>query len=120
MDHLWVERRGTLTVVHLGVEYSALDMDQLKDLQAFLLRLAEEKEKPRLLFDLGNTDYFGSGFINVLVQCYRSIGKRRGQFALCQVSSNLVAELKACRLHELWPVYKSHEQAIERMQEFSG
>jgi anti-sigma B factor antagonist len=113
MEHLWVERRGSLSVVHFGVEYGSCSWDKLEETETFLLRLADDVTPPSLLLDFTNTDYFGSEFINVLVRCHKRISLRRGRFSLCCAQSELMRELETTRLNELWPIYDTRDQAFE-------
>jgi anti-anti-sigma factor len=113
MDHLRVEQRGSLRVVHFGVEYGSCNWVKLKETEEFLLRLAEEVTPPCLLLDFTNTDYFGSEFISVLLRCYKRINQRQGRFSLCGAQSDLLQELETTRLNELWTIYDTYDQALE-------
>ena len=113
MEHLWIERRGSLSVVHFGVEYGSCSWDKLKETEESLLRLADEVTPPHLLLDFTNTDYFGSEFINVLLRCHKRISLRQGRFSLCCAQSDLMNELETTRLNELWPIYDTRDQAFE-------
>ena len=113
MDHLRIEQRGSLSVVHFGVEYGSCSWDKLAETEESLLRLADEVTPPYLLLDFTNTDYFGSEFISVLLRCYKRINRRQGRFSLCCVQSDLMKELETTRLNELWAIYDTRDQALE-------
>ncbi|MDA1055988.1 MAG: STAS domain-containing protein [Planctomycetota bacterium] len=114
---LWIEKQGAVTVVHFGVQYGSLDVDVLRDVQRRLLGLAEETDVPFLLLDFGDADYFGGGFLSVLVRCHGLIKQRGGQIALCRVRPVLRDLLRIVRLDSLWLIYDSHQQGIQALSQ---
>ena len=116
MEQVWIEKHGALTVVHFGEEYRSSHFDLLQQLRKRLEQLADDIDPPVLMLDLLNTDYFGAGFISVLVDCYARIKRRDGQFALCRLRHHLVEEFEVTNLHRLWPIYATRNQGIEALK----
>lgn len=111
------ERQGPVTVVYVGPDDGSLRFDVLQELRRCLLQLAAEVDPPNLLIDLGETNFFGGGFMGTLCRCYHLISERGGQFALCNVQPYLLEELKTARLHTLWKLYPTRQQALCAMED---
>ena len=115
MEAVDVEKQGSVTVVSLSRQYESVDFAGLREIQGLLLQLAEKADPTCLLVDMKHTDYFGSGFIGVLLRCYSLVKKLGGRFALCNVCPILREELETTQLTSIWNVYECREEALAAM-----
>lgn len=76
MDQLWSETCGAITIVHFEADYTSLAPEQLAGIRECLFGLTAFVQVPWLLFDLGNTEFFGSAFVNLLVACHQHVHSR--------------------------------------------
>ena len=106
---------GKVTVAEIGPEFEALDEDILHRVRDFLLDLADHADPPYLVIDLSNTEYFGSGFIEVLFRVWNRMQRRRGRLALCSLRPYCAEVLKIARLDTVWSIYPTREAAVEAL-----
>lgn len=113
----WVEIHGRTTIVHLQRDYGSTQVEALRDAENLLLNANLDSERPKLLLDMGGTDYFGSEFLSILVRCHQRISDLGGRLAICRANCNLMAELAAANLDILLPVYDTRAEALRGLGE---
>jgi anti-anti-sigma factor len=106
------ENHGATQVVHLGSKYDSLDEALLQEIQRFLLSCADSQETRNMVVDLCNTDYFGSGFIEVLFRAYNRIKRKGGKFALSGLKPNPKKVIQVSRLDRIWQLYATADEAV--------
>ncbi len=120
MDNLWTEEDHSVTVVHLAGEYGSVDVHYLAHVEGMLFRAASACKPPLLLLDFQQTDYFGAGFISVLLRTYDLLMHRSaGVFALCGLNPELQNEVEILRLDDVWRLYDSCDEGISNVQSMS-
>ena len=67
------------------------------------------------MIDLGNTVYFGSSTISVLLRIWRSVAEREGQMLLCNTSSEEDEILRVVHLDRLWPIVENRTVALDTL-----
>ena len=106
-----------VTVVALGPEYENLDEPLLDRLRSAILDAADRADPPRLLVDLSHTKFFGSSFIEILVEAWKRIRERGGVFSLCGVDMYCADVLRVTRLDQVWPMYPTRDEAVQALSE---
>ena len=76
---------------------------------------ASDAESPGLMLDMGETEYFGCGFIRVLLRCLRQARKIHKTFALCRLRVLPGDVLKTTRVCALCETFETREEALEAM-----
>jgi anti-anti-sigma factor len=75
-------RQENITVIDLGPEYSGLDENNLGKIAQQIIELAKHATPPLVVFDLSQTDLFGSYFIQFLIRTWKLVKKRGGTVVL--------------------------------------
>ncbi len=108
-----IQVKDGVTVVLLGPGYEKLSEHLMDHLREVLLRCCEEANPPRVVIDLSHTTFFGSSFIEILVQFWKRISERDGgDFAICGLTANCAEVLHITQLDSLWNVFPSQSEAI--------
>lgn len=110
-----IEQDRGVTVIALGPEYENLDEPQLERVRTTLLDAAEKADPPLAVLDLSHTKFFGSAFIEILVEAWNRLEKRGGRFCLCGVTTYCAEVLRVTRLDQLWPMYSTRDEAVEAL-----
>lgn len=104
-----------MTVVALGPEYENLDEPLLDRLRTAILEAARRADPPRLLVDLSHTKFFGSAFIEILVEAWKRVRERGGVFSLCGVAPYCADVLRVTRLDQVWVMYATRDEAVRAL-----
>jgi anti-anti-sigma factor len=120
LDQLATEKYGSVCVVRPEGECASGDWEGLAELRRTLDGLANQDDRPRVLIDLSETTYLGSGAINELVRCYRRVQLRDGEFAVCGARPWIRQILEATCLDLVWTMYPTRESALTRMGKSGG
>lgn len=108
----FVERHDKSLVIAPLVKGGMFEYSRLHLESNALLRKLDDPEVGTLVLDLGRVDYSGSELIGVIVKLARKMGDRGGQVYLCRVSASMHDVLRKMRLHKLWPIVDSPEDAL--------
>ena len=112
MQSIDVTCENSVTVVTLGPEYESIFGAELGHFQD-VISLADSVEPPLMVMDLRHSNYFGSGFLGVLVQMAKQIKKRPGgQFGVCQVTGLCRDILIGTRMEHYFDLFDTREDAI--------
>ena len=65
-----------------------------------------------LVIDLGGGDYLGTAMLGAVVKLWKRVSQRGGRLALCNVSDNVAQVLRVTKLHTIWPIYGTRDQAL--------
>jgi anti-anti-sigma factor len=55
--------------------------------------------------------------LGAIVKLWKRVCQRGGRLALCNVSENVSQVLHITKLHAIWPIYGSREQALSAVGE---
>lgn len=111
-----VSRDRGATVIALGPEYENLDEPLLERLRSFILDAADRADPPRVVLDLSHTKFFGSAFLEILVQAWNRLRDRPGgRLALSGLSPYCADVVRVTRLDRVWPMYASRAEAVEQL-----
>ena len=111
-----IEVRNGVTVVQLGPDYDSLGDSRLDELNDVLLKCAQTADPPKVVIDLSHTAFFGSSFLEVLLQMWKILSEREGNaFALSGLNDNCAEVLHVTQLDSLWKVFDTQHEAIEAL-----
>ena len=82
--------------------------------KAIMERLATGQVK-NVIIDLHKTDYYGSTALGYFLKFWKRIRQKGGHMALCNVSEHEKEILRVTKLHHLWPICSSRQDAMRRM-----
>lgn len=77
-----------------------------------LLEVLSLSEPTNLVIDMQHGDYAGSAFIAAVVRLWKRTAQNGGRLALCHVSENAAQILRMTKLHTVWPIYVSRDEAL--------
>jgi anti-anti-sigma factor len=77
-----------------------------------LLDFIIHSEHTNLIIDLRNADQLGTVVLGSVVRLWKRVAQRGGRLALCNVSENVVQVLRVTKLHAVWPIYATREEAL--------
>ncbi len=105
-----------VTVIQLGPGYETLNEHLMDDLREVLMESVCKADPPVVLVDLSHTAFFGSSFIEILVQMWKQISVREGgSFALCGLNENCLEVLQVTHLISLWQVFDTQQAAVNAL-----
>jgi anti-anti-sigma factor len=108
-----------ITFVTPGPRYESIADDLLVNFED-ALDLAKTVEPPRMVLDLSHTTYFNSRFLGLLLRFSNRLGQREGRFGVCNVTKLCREVITASRLHQLFDVMETREEAIAAYSKDSG
>jgi anti-anti-sigma factor len=97
-------------LIHLGSLHEPEIAHETQDLLDFI-----NKSNPiptNLVIDLAQGDYLGTAMLGAVVKLWKRVSQRGGRLALCNVSENILQVLRVTKLHAIWPIYASRDQAL--------
>jgi anti-anti-sigma factor len=111
-----VVRQSGVTILRAGPDYESLDDPVMRKFGEALMREAGEADPPRLVVDLGEMEYVGSAFLELLVRAWKRLKPRGGLMALCEAQPFCIEVLESTRLDSLWPAYPSRDEAVAALK----
>jgi anti-anti-sigma factor len=105
--------QGTCLVRLAQAEYGSLDTAKLPRLRELLAYLAEWSDAPRLVLDLSNVQYFGAGFVGVLVDTWHLLRQAGRRLALCGLTPYCARLIRVMHLEKLFDVEYPPESALD-------
>ena len=97
-------------IMHLGSLHEPEIVHETQDLLDFI-----NKSNPiptNLVIDLARGDYLGTAMLGAVVKLWKRVSQRGGRLALCNVSDNVTQVLRVTKLHAIWPIYGTRDQAL--------
>jgi anti-anti-sigma factor len=94
-------------------EYGSLDAAKLARLRELLAYLAARSDARRLVLDLSNVQYFGAGFVGVLVDMWHLLSQAGRRVALCGLTPYCARLIRVMQLEKLFDVEHPPESALD-------
>lgn len=85
-----------------------------------LLKAINHSGPTNLVIDLQSGTYLGTAFLGATVRLWKRIGERGGRLALCNVAPQVLELLRITKLHTIWPVYGSRDEALRAVAGHAG
>jgi anti-anti-sigma factor len=82
--------------------------------KAILDRFVKEQLK-NVIVDLHKTDYYGSSALGFFLKLWKKVRQQGGHMALCNISEHEKEILRVMKMHHLWPICASRQDALRRM-----
>ncbi len=112
MQSIDITCENGVTVVTLGPAYESIFGAELGHFQE-VIDLADAVDPPSLVMDLRHSNYFGSGFLGILVQMAKQIKKRPGgQFGVCHVTGLCRDIIIGTRMEHYFDLFETRQDAI--------
>ena len=108
------EARGNTLVlnpiIHLGSLHEPEIAHETQELLDFINR--SDPIPTNLVIDLALGEYLGTAMLGAVVKLWKRVSQRGGRLALCNVSDNVTEVLRVTKLHAIWPIYGTRDQAV--------
>lgn len=116
-----VRFESNVTVVTLGSEFEAIDYTAI-DQFAEVLELASAVDPPKMVVNLGQTQYMDSAFLGLLFQIRsRLLARPGGRFGISNALPHCRDIFRVTRLDTLFELFDTCEEAVsEFASEFDG
>jgi anti-anti-sigma factor len=77
-----------------------------------LLEIINSSGPLNVVLDLANDDYLGTAMIGAIVRLWKRVALRGGRLGLCHVSDTVYQVLRVTKLHAVWPIYATRDEAL--------
>ncbi|MEM7233905.1 MAG: STAS domain-containing protein [Planctomycetota bacterium] len=100
-----------------GVVVLSFDRGCLREEKQILTTLAslskhiEERDKPRIVLDMGNVEYLSSAGLGQLVGLLKRARANNGDFKLCRLQNAIRELFDVMRLNTIFDLYESVDEA---------
>jgi anti-anti-sigma factor len=116
-NYVQVLRDGPVTVLELGTKCKMIEEVILESVGQELLQAAVAAEPPLVVIDLSQTEFFGSGFIEVLFRVWNRIQQKPGgKLSLCGLQPYCREVLEVTHLDKLWPLHAARADAVKALR----
>jgi anti-sigma B factor antagonist len=103
------EKAGDVTIVVLPGEQ--LDASNAKDFKRDIAAVLEPCGK--FVFDLGGLQFIDSSGLGAILSCLRRLNADGGDLKLCGMSKPVRALFELVRMHKIFDIYGTKEEAIK-------
>jgi len=107
--NITLDNKEDLTVLRLHEE--RLDAHNSQEFKDYLLRLLEGGSKA-LVLDLSDVHFVDSSGLGALLAGHKNAGLRDGRFALSGVQDRVRSMFELTRLHRVFEIHQSVEEAL--------
>jgi len=70
------------------------------------------EDKTRVVLDMTSIAFVDSSGLGALIACLREASGRKGDFKLCAMSKTVRALFELMRMHNVFNIYESREEAV--------
>lgn len=77
-----------------------------------LLEMINQTWGTAVILDLAGSDYLGTALLGAVVRLWKRVSQRGGRLALCRVSGPVHDTLRITKLHTVWPIFDTREEAL--------
>jgi|SRR5579872_4150216 len=106
------ESLGNTLVLNPLIHLGSLHEPEIVHETDELLELINRSPSSNLVIDLARGDYLGTAMLGAVVKLWKRISQRGGRMALCNVSENVAQVLRITKLHAVWPIYGTRDEAL--------
>jgi anti-anti-sigma factor len=109
------EWRETTLILHAAGPLGSLHENEIDREMAELISLLNGKGPFAVVIDLAHSDYLGTALLGALVKLWKRISQQKGNMAMCNVSDQVYQVLRITKLHAVWPICYTREDALIRI-----
>lgn len=110
-----VKRHGDIAVITPSPQIENLAETLIKPAAQMVLAPLKEDPPTNMIVDLSAVRYFGSAFIQFLLQCHLLVKARGSELVLAGVNPRIRELLRTTALDTLWALYDSSQEAVEAL-----
>jgi anti-sigma B factor antagonist len=103
------ERDPSSGILCIYLQQNVLDASNANDIRG-VLKQALENEKAAII-DLSEVDFVDSSGLGVLLSCLRQSNEAEQELALCCLQTSVQSLFELVRMHRLFRIYSTKEQA---------
>lgn len=103
---------NNITIIKLA---GRLDAHPAEEIENTLLKLIDQGNK-KILLNLENIEYLGSSGIRVFLSVKKKLQEQNGELKICNMSSASVKILKAMEIFNMFDIYTTDKEAIDKFQ----
>jgi anti-sigma B factor antagonist len=103
-----VDQIGEVTVVTIPVD--ELDAGNTEDFKRDIAPVLQAGS--RLVFDLSGVRFVDSSGLGAMLSCLRQVSARNGDLKLCGMSAQVRALFELVRMHRIFDIYATREEAV--------
>jgi anti-sigma B factor antagonist len=103
-----VDTTGDVAVVRVPIE--ELDASNVGEFKRDMAPVLEANTK--LVFDLHRLRFTDSSGLGAFISCLRHVNARSGDVKLCSMSPQVRAVFELTRLHRIFDIYSTPEEAV--------
>ena len=81
-----------------------------------LVNFIQQSGPLNLIFDLQNGEYLGTALIGAIVRLWKRVALAGGRMALCAISDPVFQILRITKLHTVWPIYTTRDEALASVE----
>lgn len=112
MSKIKIEEQIGGTILHLSGQF--IGGEETDDLKNALTEIAE-KQKSKLIIDLGDVSYLNSTALGVLISAHSNFAKRDGEIILCNVSKTIENIFVITKLSLVFNIEETLKDAIKKL-----
>ncbi len=109
-----IKKTGDVTLIELPGR--ALDASNARDFKAAVLPLLEPSAK--LVIDMGKLEFVDSTGLGAMVACLRQVHGVQGEIKLCQLTKPVRALFELVRMHRVFEIFNTAEEAQQSYSAF--
>jgi anti-anti-sigma factor len=110
-----------ITIIEMDETYNALEEEPIEALSNLLLTEVENNRgRPLLLLDFGQTVYMGSRVLEILFRTWKRLKDRKGRMVLCSVQPFCAEVLQITHLDRIWDILPDRQAAIAALRADTG
>lgn len=89
----------------------SLQADIDRELNQVLEQLLQSGAR-HMVIDLQNSHHFGTAMLGGMVRLWKRVCTHGGHLALCNVDDDLLNVLRFTKLHMIWPIHGTRQEAL--------
>jgi anti-anti-sigma factor len=110
-----VEVSGETLIITPQKDLSELAYESIETSGKTILDRFVKEQLKNVIVDLHKTDYYGSSALGFFLKLWKRVRQQNGHMALCNISEHEKEILRVMKLHHLWPICSSRQDALRRM-----
>jgi anti-anti-sigma factor len=111
-----IAQQGDTIILTPQTDMGELNADRINSGMKHVLALLSNSSVKNVVLDFHKSGYYGSTALGFFVRLWRTISRRKGHMAFCNLSENEKDILKVMKLDTLWDICTSREDALQTVR----